>query len=151
MLFGTVPGGDSDTGPVSRAGEGMETFQDHLRRCRTTGPTVGGRHPEVLKAGEIESLIEILKPFSARHEQVETILGYFDRNRSRMCARPSGNKGCACQAPRWRPDAETSPAPGSSLEECTGSLNGANRVASLRACIISGRLDDLWYAKAGNS
>ena len=31
------------------------------------------------------------------------------------------------------------------------SRNGANSIASLRACIISGRFDDFWYEKAGNA
>ena len=47
---------------------------------------------DLLKAGDIETLIETFKPFSSTHSQVATTIGYFDRNRERMRYREFRNQ-----------------------------------------------------------
>ena len=106
---------------------------------------------QILKAGEIETLIEILQLFSSKHSEVATTIGYFDRNRERMRYQKFRDQGlCVSSAVV---EAGCKNVIGARLKRgrMHWSKHGANKIAVLRASVISNRFDDYCYAKANNS
>lgn len=105
---------------------------------------------EILRAGEIDRLIAILKPFALNHAEVDTMMGYFDRNRERMRYAEFRAEGlCVSSAVV---EAGCKNVIGTRLKR--GGMHwsepGANKIAALRSCVISNRFDDFWYARASN-
>ncbi len=105
---------------------------------------------EILKAGEIDQLIEVLEPFSKRHSEIESTIGYFDRNRERMRYRQFRDQGlCVSSAVL---EAGCRNVIGVRLKR--GGMHwtkaGANKIAALRASVISNRFDDFWYDRTSN-
>ena len=106
---------------------------------------------EMLKAGEIEKLIETLKPFSLRHSDVESTIGYFDRNRERMRYRDFRNQGLCVSSAAVEAGCRNVISVRLKRGGMHWSKAGANKIAALRASIISERFDDFWYVRTSNS
>lgn len=116
-----------------------------------TGKQWAEKCVEILRAGEIDRLIAILKPFSPKHEEAAAAVGCFDRNRKRMrYAEFRDKKLCISSAVV---EAGCKNVIGARVKR--GGMfwteAGANKIAALRASVISNRFDDFWYARAGNS
>ncbi|MCY3770020.1 MAG: ISKra4 family transposase [Gammaproteobacteria bacterium] len=106
---------------------------------------------EILRAGQIEQLMAILKPFASMHAEAETATGYFARNRKRMRYAEFRAKGLSVSSAVV--EAGCKNVVGTRLKRggMHWSKAGANNIAALRSTIISNRFDDFWYDRVGNS
>lgn len=105
---------------------------------------------ETLKAGEIDRLIAVLEPFSSNHAEADAAIGYFDRNRKRMQYAQYRAMGLSVSSAVV--EAGCKNVIGTRLKRggMHWSKAGANKIAALRSCVLSNRIDDYWYTRASN-
>lgn len=105
-----------------------------------------------LKAGDIEALIEPLQDVSRGHPGITSMAGYFERNRERM--RYRSFQECKLYYSSAVVEAGCKNVVGVRLKLKRGgmhwSVDGANKIAALRSCVVSHRFDDFWYAATVN-
>ena len=132
-----------------------EKIWDLSKRIYGDGTELGNQWAEntvdLLRAGDIEQLIEVLQPFSSKHPEVKTTIGYFHRNRERMRYRKFRDQQLCISSAAVEAGCKNVIGARLKRSGMHWSKAGANKIAALRACVISNRFDDFWYDRAGNS
>ena len=116
-----------------------------------TGKQWAEKTIEILKAGEIEKLIEIIQPHSSKHAEVKTAVGYFSRNKKRMRYAEFRARGLSISSAVVEGACKNVIGARLKRSGMRWSKAGANKIAALRACIISNRFADFLYKRASNS
>ena len=94
--------------------------------------------------GRIDALIAALSEHADRSEEARKCAGYFTRNRLRWTTRRSSRWACASAAASWRLRCKTAVGVRMKRAGMHWTARGANAIAALRCCRLSGRYEDFW-------
>jgi len=110
-------------------------------------PWAKERHQE-LDDGRIEALLGALEPFTAAFDAARQAHEYFAKNRQRMRYREFREQGLCTSSGVI--EAGCKRLVGDRLKRCGmhWTVRGANAIAALRACRLSGRFADFWDRRA---
>ena len=104
----------------------------------------------LLKSGDIKALLDAISDHCETNDMARQAFGYFSGNRERMCYQAFRDDQLCVSSVMVEGGCKT--AIGARLKRggMHWSVDGANKIAALRSCILSHRFDDYWYVRTAN-
>ncbi len=105
---------------------------------------------ELLRAGDIEALLDSISDHRTTDEEADRAYTYFSRNRDRMRYRAFRNDGLCVSSGMVEGGCKTTIGARLKRGGMHWTVRGTNRTAALRSSILSNRFEDYWYEKSAS-